>query len=131
MITKTNKAGRFGLGCSAASLALGIALAGAPAYAQSAPAAEEADDAVIIVTGTRIPQPNLTGVAPVTVLGRQEIKLQGATRTEDLLNSLPQVFGDQGGNLANGATGTSSVNLRNLGPERTLVLINGRRLMPG
>lgn len=132
MIRKTNRARRFGLGCSAASLALGIALAGAPAYAQDAPAAaEEADDAVIIVTGTRIPQPNLTGLAPVTVVGAQEIKQMGVTRTEDLLNSLPQVFGDMGGNIANGATGTATVNLRNLGPERTLVLINGRRLMPG
>ncbi|RYH09152.1 MAG: TonB-dependent receptor, partial [Alphaproteobacteria bacterium] len=131
MITKTNKASRFGLGCSAASLALGIAFAGAPAYAQNAPAEEADDAAVIVVTGSRIPQPNLTGLAPVTVVGAPEIRAMGVTRTEDLINSLPQAFGDQGGNLANGATGTATINLRNIGAERTLVLINGRRLMPG
>lgn len=129
VITNFNKVSRFGLGCSAVALSI-AAFASAPAFAQGAPAAEE-EGSVIIVTGSRIPQPNLTGVAPVTVVSSQEIKLQGTTRTEDLLNSLPQVFGDQGGNLANGATGTATVNLRNLGPERTLVLINGRRLMPG
>ncbi|KKC25532.1 TonB-dependent receptor [Sphingomonas sp. SRS2] len=117
------------MGCSAASLALGIAFAGAPAFAQTAPAAEE--DAVIIVTGSRIPQPNLTGATPVTVMSSAEIKLQGTTRTEDLINSLPQAFAGQGGNIANGATGTATLNLRGLGEERTLVLINGRRLMPG
>lgn len=127
MTIKTNKISRFGLSCSA--VALGIGFASAPVFAQT-PAGED-EGAVIIVTGSRIPQPNLTSAAPVTVVGAQEIKLQGTTRAEDLLNSLPQVFGDQGGNLANGATGTATVNLRNLGPERTLVLINGRRLMPG
>jgi iron complex outermembrane receptor protein len=44
---------------------------------------------------------------------------------------LPQVFGDQGGGISNGATGEATVDLRGLGVQRTLVLINGRRLMPG
>ena len=85
----------------------------------------------IVVTGSRIPQPNLTGISPVTVINSQEVGLQGTTRVEDLLNSLPQSFASQGGNIANGATGTATVNLRNLGSSRTLVLINGRRLLPG
>src|SRR4051794_14518947 len=85
----------------------------------------------IVITGTRIPQPNLTSASPVTVLSSQEIKLQGTTRTEDLINSLPQSFAAQGSNVSNGSTGTASVNLRGLGSQRTLVLINGRRLQPG
>lgn len=85
----------------------------------------------IIVTGSRIPQPNLTSISPVTSVGSDQIKLEGVTRVEDLINNLPQAFADFGGNLSNGATGTATVNLRNLGSERTLVLINGRRLMPG
>ena len=48
--------------------------------------------------------PNLTAVSPVTVVNSQDIRLQGTTRTEDLINSLPQAFAGQGGNLANGAT---------------------------
>lgn len=129
MTTKINKVSRFGLGCSAVALSI-AAFASAPAFAQGAADGDE-EGAVIIVTGSRIPQPNLTGVSPVTVVGAQDFKLQGTTRTEDLINSLPQTFAGQGGNLANGATGTATVDLRGLGSTRTLVLINGRRLMPG
>jgi iron complex outermembrane recepter protein len=89
------------------------------------------DDQAIVITGSRIPQPNLTATSPVTVVNSEEIRLQGTTRTEDLINSLPQAFAGQGGNLANGASGTATVDLRGLGPDRTLVLINGRRLVPG
>jgi iron complex outermembrane receptor protein len=85
----------------------------------------------ITVTGTRIRQPNLTSASPVTVVGRDEVLQQGTTRTEDLLNSLPQSFAAQGSNISNGSTGTATVNLRGLGSNRTLVLVNGRRLMPG
>ncbi|GAA3903159.1 TonB-dependent receptor [Sphingomonas limnosediminicola] len=85
----------------------------------------------IVITGTRIPQPNLTSASPVTVLSSQEVKLQGTTRTEDLINSLPQSFASQGSNISNGSTGTATVNLRGLGSVRTLVLVNGRRLQPG
>ena len=53
------------------------------------------------------------------------------TRVEDLVNNLPQAFADFGGNISNGATGAATVNLRGLGSQRTLVLVNSRRLMPG
>ena len=96
--------------------------------AQGAPVASAGD---IVITGSRIPQPNLTSASPVTVLSSQDIKLQGTTRTEDLINSLPQSFASQGSNISNGALGIASVNLRGLGPTRTLVLVNGRRLQPG
>ena len=90
---------------------------------------EQAAD--IVVTGTRIPSANLTSVAPVTTVTSQDIKLQGITKVEDLLNSLPQVFAGQASTLSNGASGTATVDLRGLGPQRTLVLVNGRRLVPG
>jgi len=85
----------------------------------------------IIITGTRIPQPNLTSAAPVTVVTNQDVKLSGSTRIEDVLNSLPSVQANQSSGVSNGATGTAYVDLRDLGPKRTLVLINGRRLVPG
>src|SRR3954452_11152753 len=85
----------------------------------------------IVITGTRIPQPNLTSASPVTVLTSQEVKLQGTTRTEDLINSLPQAFANQGSNISNGAVGIATLDLRDLGPQRTLILVNGRRLQPG
>jgi len=103
------------------------ALAGAlPAQAQEGSTIQE-----VVVTGSRIPQPNLTSVSPVTAVGAEQVKIEGVTRVEDLINNLPQAFADFGGNLSNGSTGTASVNLRNLGSQRTLVLVNSRRLMPG
>jgi len=102
---------------------------GVPATTNPQPASTAGND--IVITGTRIPQPNLTSASPVTVLSSQEVKLSGTTRTEDLINSLPQAFATQGSNISNGSTGTASVNLRNLGSQRTLVLVNGRRLQPG
>lgn len=85
----------------------------------------------IVVTGSRIASPNVTSISPVTVVSAQEVHLQGTTRTEDLLNSLPQVFANEGSTDSNGASGIATVDLRDLGPSRTLVLINGRRLLPG
>ena len=96
--------------------------------AQGAPV-QTAND--IIITGTRIPQPNLTSAAPVTVVTNQDVKLSGSTRVEDVLNQLPSVQANQSSGVSNGATGTAYVDLRGLGPKRTLVLINGRRLLPG
>ena len=95
--------------------------------AQGAPAQPQE----IIVTGSRIPQPNLQTASPVTTVSSQEVKLSGTTRTEDLINALPQVFSDQGSNISNGSTGTATVNLRGLGAKRTMVLVNGKRLVGG
>jgi iron complex outermembrane recepter protein len=114
------------------------ASAGLPAVtlAQEQPAAQpEAAAAApiteVIVTGSRIVEPGLQSISPVTSVSQLDIKAQGSTRIEDLLNNLPEVMADQGSMASNGASGTATVNLRGLGPQRTLVLINGRRLMPG
>jgi outer membrane receptor protein involved in Fe transport len=108
------------------------------AFAQERPevprpseAADAEDEPLIFVTGSRIPQSNLTAVSPVTLVRGEEVRLQGAVLAEDLINSLPQAFGGQGSRIANSATGTATVDLRGLGSTRTLVLINNRRLLPG
>jgi outer membrane receptor protein involved in Fe transport len=122
----------------ASSMIVGAALAGVSAtqaYAAPAatPAATPASSEVseIVVTGTRIPTPNLTSVAPVTSVTAADIKAQGVARVEDLINSLPQAFAAQGSNVSNGSNGTATVNLRALGSARTLVLIDGKRLQAG
>jgi len=63
------------------------------------PAAERDDEGATdtIITGSRVPQPNVTSASPVTVLSSQEIRLAGTTRTEDLINSLPQSFAGRSG----------------------------------
>jgi len=109
-----------------------LGLAAAPGTAAAAAAAgENAEVSEIVVTGTRIPTPNLTSVAPVTSVSAADIKAQGVTRMEDLINSLPQAFAAQGSTVSNSANGTATVNLRGLGANRTLVLIDGKRVQAG
>ncbi|MBS0332703.1 MAG: TonB-dependent receptor plug domain-containing protein, partial [Proteobacteria bacterium] len=120
----------------ASSMICGAAILGlstTPAHAAAAAASDAGNGEVseIVVTGTRIPSPNLTSIAPVTTVGNADIKAQGVTRIEDITNSLPQVMAGQGSSVTNGATGAATVNLRGLGANRTLVLIDNRRLMAG
>src|SRR5688572_33512216 len=114
----------------ASSMICGAALMGLSSQAMAqTDTSEEVSE--VVVTGTRIPSPNLESVSPVTAIGAQELRAQGVTRVEDMINTLPQAFAAQGAALSNGSTGTATVNLRGLGATRTLVLIDGRRLMPG
>jgi len=110
--------------------------ASGPAESQPVPSVSSQGEEVrgaqdIVITGSRIPQPNLTSAAPVTVVSDQDVKLSGSSRIEDVLNQLPSVSASQASGQSNGATGTAEVDLRGIGPKRTLVLVNGRRLMPG
>ncbi len=117
-----------GLLTRASVVALATATLVAPqmAFAQET---EQGDE--IIVTGSRIAQPNLTSTSPLTLVQPEDLKLQGVTRVEDILNTLPSVFASQASTLSNGADGTATVDLRGLGTSRTLTLVNGRRLIPG
>jgi len=103
------------------------------ANAQTAPAVAANDTSLqeVVVTGSRISVPNQVSISPVTFVSALDVQQSGVTRVEDLLNELPQVFAAQGANISNGATGTAEVDLRGLGPKRTLVLVNGLRLGPG
>ena len=114
----------------AVRVALLAASAGSALYG-TASVAQDAELEQVIVTGSRIPQPNLEGTRPVSVISAQEIQFQGTQQVEDLINNMPQVFAGQGGNYSNGASGTATVNLRGLGSARTMVLINGRRMVAG
>lgn len=118
-----------------ASTALVAAMSLAPAvHAQEIDSANvdaAEPEAAIIVTGSRISRPEVESPSPVTVVTGEDIKLQGATRIEDVLNTLPGVAASQTSSLANGADGTATVDLRGLGTSRTLALVNGRRIVPG
>jgi iron complex outermembrane receptor protein len=96
-----------------------------PAEAAAAPLQE------VVVTGSRLKTPNETAISPISTISAGDITQTGLTRVEDVLNNLPMVFAGMNSTTSNGADGTASVNLRGLGPQRTLVLVNGRRLAPG
>jgi len=113
-----------------AVLLIGTASAAAIGFCAQASAQDQATETVV-VTGSRIPQQGLYAPSPVTAVGQQEMKFEGTTGVETLLNNLPSVFADQTSGVSNGATGTAQVNLRGLGANRTLVLVNGTRLAPG
>src|SRR6185437_16823016 len=69
----------------------------------------------VVVTGSRIATPNQTAMSPIQFVGAKQFAQVGATRVEDVLNKLPQVFADQNGTSINGGVGTSTIDLRGLG----------------
>lgn len=81
----------------------------------------------IIVTGTRIIRPNLTSAAPVGSVTMEEIRAQAPLNVEEVLNRLPQIAPDAQQNYQD-SDGRQRVKLRSLGFERTLVLVDGKRL---
>lgn len=126
----------------AATLAIFASLFIADAHAQQAPAALSAPAPSllqeVVVTGSRIPVAgNVTATSPTTIVSSQDVRLQGYTDITDVMNQLPQnIIGANAdfGNTSSPLTSTggfSTVDLRGLGPQRTLVLVNGRRLGVG
>lgn len=103
-----------------------MALGATVAYAQDTATPQRVE-----VTGSRIPSLNTEGASPITTLSAKDIKIDGVRNTEDLLNNMPQVFASQGAAISNGASGTATVDLRGMGAQRTLVLVNGKRLPSG
>ena len=86
----------------------------------------------VVVTGSRIAvAPNDISISPITTVTAMDIQQTGLIRTEDILNSLPQVSAEQGSGQSISSVGTSTVSLRDLGSQRTLVLVNGVRMNPG
>lgn len=86
----------------------------------------------VIVTGSRIAlSPNDISLSPITTVTQAEIQTTGLLRVEDILNNLPSVTADQNSGNSISAVGTATVSLRDLGAQRTLVLVDGRRLQPG
>ena len=92
---------------------------------------EEAVIEETVVTGSRIKDPNVMSSSQITVVDVDDILNRGVVRIEDYLNNLPQISPAQTITNSNGASGTATLDLRNLGCSRTLVLLNGERLAPG
>ena len=84
---------------------------------------------MVVVTGSRIPQQGLFSSSPVQALNTQDIALKGAPTVENLLRDLPSVYND-GDNSAtnNSSNGVATIDLHDLTPIRTLVLVDGKRL---
>src|SRR5882757_1658585 len=107
--------------------------AAAPLAFAQAPAAANPDAVQeIVVTGSRIAQsPNDISISPINTVSSVDIQQTGLVRTEDILNNLPQVVAEQSSGTSISSLGIATVSLRGLGSQRTLVLINDRRMQPG
>lgn len=93
---------------------------------QAAP--DEAED-LIVVTGSRIARRNVETAAPIAVVNDEEFKLSGTVNVENVINTLPQVIPGTTSFSNNPGNGAATLNLRGLGANRTLVLVNGRRYL--
>ena len=89
----------------------------------------------IVVTGSRIKRQEVDSATPIAVVGSAAIQAQGITNVQDITQKLPQVgipgLSKTNSNFLTGGNGVATINLRNLGDARTLVLVNGRRFVPG
>lgn len=97
-----------------------------PATAEAAQPAE-ANSGEVIVTGSRITRPNATAAAPITSVTFESIRAQAAVNVEEVLNRVPQIAPDSQQNYQD-SDGRQRIKLRNLGFERTLTLIDGKRV---
>ena len=94
-----------------------------PSAAEEAAAIEE-----VVVTGSRIRRSDASSISPISVLSEEDFLASGNLTLENFIQDLPAVNGgDFGNGVNNGNPGQATVSLRGLGPNRTLVLVNGRR----
>jgi outer membrane receptor protein involved in Fe transport len=121
------------LAISTAPAVIGLAMLSAPAFAQDA-AAEEGDeatgDAPIVVTGSLIKNPNLEQANPVNVTSADTIELKQSNTAEEVLREIPGIVANVGSAVNNGNGGSSYVDLRGLGSNRNVVLLDGNRIAP-
>ena len=100
----------------------------APAFAAEEDSAEGVER--IEVTGSRIKRADIEGANPVQVISRQDMINTGINNVGDLLQEIPSVAGaGTNQSINNGGSGAIRVSLRGLGSSRTLVLLNGRRIV--
>ncbi|WP_421785249.1 TonB-dependent receptor plug domain-containing protein [Hyphobacterium sp.] len=112
---------------SCAAMAFASTFGGATAFAQD----ESAADDRIIVTGSRIGRSELTSVSPITVVGQDDLNVQAVRTLEDFADQITFApGGETNSRVNNGSGGQATISLRGLGPQRTLLLINGRRATP-
>ena len=111
-----------------------VLLSSATAFAQTTPAdattTAEEDQPAIVVTGSLIRNPNLVQANPVNVTTADQIELKQSNTAEDVLREIPGVVANIGSSVNNGNGGSSYVDLRGLGSNRNIVLLDGNRIVP-
>jgi iron complex outermembrane receptor protein len=129
-----NTASKSKLGFAGSIAAMAVACMAEAAFAQEADVVLPAGDGIaqpesgtIIVTGSRIRRRDLESSSPVTVVSSREFELSGAVNVEQVINTLPQVVPGATAFSNNPGAGVATLDLRGLGNQRTLVLVNDKR----
>jgi outer membrane receptor protein involved in Fe transport len=110
----------------ATSMICGAALLATQAYAQGG----SATVSEVVVTGSRIQTPGIQSASPIVTVGADQIRQQQTPEAEKILRLLPGVVPEDGDAVNNGTAGVTTLNLRGLGAQRNLVLLNGKRMTP-
>lgn len=110
----------------ATSMICGAALLATQAYAQGG----SATVSEVVVTGSRIQTPGIQSASPIVTVGADQIRQQQTPEAEKILRLLPGVVPEDGDAVNNGTEGVTTLNLRGLGAQRNLVLLNGKRMTP-
>ncbi|MDB5452199.1 MAG: TonB-dependent receptor [Caulobacteraceae bacterium] len=124
---------KMGLSCSASVLTIGLAILPGQAFAQAAAAsAAPADLEEVVITGTRVVRDGYQAPTPLTVVSEQDLAAAAPSNVADFVNDIPSVVGSSTPQTSNasisaGTSGVNALNLRALGVERTLVLLDGQR----
>lgn len=109
----------------------GVAVLTLAGWSGLAAAQEAAGVEDIVVTGSRLVRSDLSAPSPTTIIGQEQIANSGATTIESVLNEFPQLSGGNTSSVnSGGGSGVLTANLRGLGANRTLTLVNGRRFIP-
>ena len=119
------------LASAISSITLATALAATsvavPVFAEDETMMEE-----VVVTGSRIKRADIDGASPISVIDRVDFVRTGVTDIGDILQSMPSMSGSPIGTTTNnGGNGSVQIDLRGMGPDRTLTLINGQRMVDG
>jgi iron complex outermembrane receptor protein len=140
----TNRSKQLQVRLLGTTIAASAIFAASPAFAQEQPGNQQVEPLTertvqetsgqsgdtVVVTGTLIRNPNLVSSSPVTAVGEDEIDLQQANVAEELLRELPGAVPSIGSAVNNGNGGASYVNLRGLGSNRNITLLDGVRIVP-
>lgn len=103
---------------------------GTPAYAQEQDKQSDSSMDEVVVTGTRISVPGVVSSSPVYTVGAAEIERAQQPEVEMIFRQLPITLPSDGSNANNGTAGAATIDLRGLGPQRNIILIDGKRLTP-
>lgn len=121
--SKISRLIKLSLMCGATS-----ALLSASAFAQDAPEGEESER--LVITGSRITSPGAVSSSQILSIDEEALDFQQDTEIESIMRTLPAIIPADNKNVNNGTAGAGTIDLRGLGSQRNLIMLDGKRMVP-